>query len=71
MLATQPLDGSFEFEEGGPPGATWRWCEDLTVHLPRLAIKQKMFRLGWAKIRAVISKSDKGGSKWLNAVSKC
>ena len=38
---------------------------------PRLALKQKMFRLGWAKIRAVISESDMGGSKWLNAVSKC
>ena len=30
-----------------------------------------MFRLGWAKIRKyVIRESDKGDSKWLNAVSK-
>ena len=39
---------------------------------PKLAPKQKIFRLGWAKISEyVISESDKGGSKWLNAVSKC
>ena len=31
-----------------------------------------MFRLGRAKIKDyVIMESDKGGSKWLNAVSKC
>ena len=38
---------------------------------PRLALKQKMFRLGRAKISDyVIGESDKGSSKWLNAVSK-
>ena len=40
--------------------------------IPRLALKQRMFRLGRAKIKDyVIRESDKGGSKWLNAVSKC
>ena len=39
---------------------------------PRLALKQKMFRLGRAKINNyIIRESDKGGSKWMNAVSKC
>ena len=39
---------------------------------PRLALKQKMFRLGRAKISDyVIRESDKGGSNWLNVVSKC
>ena len=39
---------------------------------PRLALKQKIFRLGRAKIsNYVIRESDKGSSKWLNAVSKC
>ena len=45
------------------------WCEDSSN--PRIALKQNMFRLGRAKIRAVIRESDKGSSKWLNAVSKC
>ena len=35
-------------------------------------MKQKMFRLGLAKISDyVILESDKGGSKWLYALSKC
>ena len=34
---------------------------------PRLTLKQEMFRLG----RDKTSESDIGGSKWLNAVSKC
>ena len=39
--------------------------------IPRLALKQKMFRLGRAKINDyVIREADKGGSKWLNAVPK-
>ena len=39
---------------------------------PRLALKQKMFRLDGVKISDyVIRESDMGGSKWLNAVSKC
>ena len=39
---------------------------------PKLAPKQKIFRLSRAKISDyVIRESDKGGSKWLNAVSKC
>ena len=56
--------------------ATWRGCGDSfnptsPSSFPRLALKQKMFRLGRAKINYyVIRESDKGGSKWLNAVSK-
>ena len=39
---------------------------------PTLDLKQKMLRLGRAKIRDnVIGESDMGGSKWLNTVSKC
>ena len=39
---------------------------------PRLALTQKMLRLGWVKINYyVIRKSDKGRSKWLNTVSEC
>ena len=39
---------------------------------PKLTLKQKMFKLNRAKITDyVIRESDKGGSKWLNAVSKC
>ena len=39
---------------------------------PRLALKQEMFRLGRAKTSDyVIRESNMGGSKWLNAVSKC
>ena len=39
---------------------------------PRLDLKQKMFRLGLAKISDyVILESDKGGSKWQYALSKC
>ena len=37
-----------------------------------LALKQKMVRLGLAKINKYsIREIEKGGSKWLNAVSKC
>ena len=44
----------------------------LTVHLPQTHLKQKIFRLGRSKISDdVIRESDKGASKWLNAVSKC
>ena len=40
-------------------------------NFPRVALKQKMFILGQAKITDyVIQKSDKGGSKWLSVVSK-
>ena len=39
---------------------------------PRLALNQEIFRLGRAKTSGyVIRESDMGGSKWLNAVSKC
>ena len=39
---------------------------------PRLALKQEMFRLGQTKTSEYfIRESDMGGSKWLNAVSKC
>ena len=37
-----------------------------------MALKQEIFRLGLAKISDyVFRESDKGSSKWLNAVSKC
>ena len=66
------MDGYFEMEEGGP---SWRGCGDsstLKVDLPQTRLKQKIFRLSRAKIRNyVIRESDKGGSKWLNEVSKC
>ena len=57
--------------------ATWRGCGDSfnptsPSTFPRLALKQKMFRLGRAKINNYVNReSDKGGSKWLNAMSKC
>ena len=39
---------------------------------PRLALKQNMFRLGRAEINDYVTReSDKGGSKWLDEVSKC
>ena len=55
--------------------ASWRgFATALPSQLTytRLALKLKMSRLERAKINDfVIRESDKGGSKWLNAVSKC
>ena len=70
--ATQPLDGSFEMEEGGYMEGVWGQLYSHSGTFPRLALKQEMFRLGRAKTSDyVIRESDMGGSKWLNAVSKC
>ena len=42
------------------------------ITFPRLSLKQKMLLLGRAEINDyVIRESEKGGSKWLNEVSKC
>ena len=69
--ATQPLDGSFEMEEGGHMEGVWRQLYPHSGTFPRLLLKQEMFRLGQAKTsNYVIRESDMGGSKWLNAVSK-
>ena len=70
--ATQPLDGSFEMEEGCQIEGVWGQLYPHSGTFPRLALKQEMFRLGGAKTRDyVIRESDMGGSKWLNSVSKC
>ena len=70
--ATQPLDGSFEMEEGGHMEGVWGQLYSHSGTFPRLALKQEMFRLGRAMTSDyVIRESDMGGSKWLNAVSKC
>ena len=70
--ATQPLDGSFKMEEGGHMEWVWGQLYSHSGTFPRLALKQEMFRLGRAKTSDyVIRESDMGGSKWLNAVSKC
>ena len=70
--ATQPLDGSFKMEEGGHMEWVWGQLYSHSGTFPRLALKQEMFRLGRAMTSDyVIRESDMGGSKWLNAVSKC
>ena len=72
QLATQPLDDSFEMEEGGHMEGVWGQLYSHSGTFPRLALKQEMFRLGRAMTSDyVIRESDMGGSKWLNAVSKC
>ena len=51
---------------------TWGQLYPHSGTFPRLALNQEIFRLGRAKISGyVIRESDMGGSKWLNAVSKC
>ena len=55
-------------------GAAWRGCGAALPSqctFPKLAPIQNIFRRGRAKISEyVIREFDKGGSKWLNAVSK-
>ena len=65
--ATQPLDGSFEMEEGCQIEGVWGQLYPHSGTFPRLALKQEMSLLGLVKT----SNYDMGGSKWLNAVSKC
>ena len=68
---TQPLDDSFEMEEGVHIEGAWGQLYPSGT-FPRLALKQEMFRLGRAKTSDyVIREFDVGGSKWLNVVSKC
>ena len=68
---TQPLDDSFEMEEGVHIEGAWGQPYPSGT-FPRLALKQEMFRLGRAKTSDyVIMESNMGSSKWPNAVTKC
>ena len=68
---TQPLDNSFEMEEGVHIEGAWGQLYPSGT-FPRLALKQEMFRLGRAKTSDyVIMESNMGSSKWPNAVTKC
>ena len=68
---TQPLDDSFEMEEGVHIEGAWGQPYPSGT-FPRLALKQEMFRLGRANIsNYVIMESNMGSSKWPNAVTKC
>ena len=68
---TQPLDDSFEMEEGVHIEGAWGQLYPSGT-FPRLALKQEMFWLGRAKTRDyVIMESNIGSSKWPNAVTKC
>ena len=61
-----------DMEEGGHILGTWGQLYPHSGTFPRLALNQEIFRLGRAKTSGyVIRESDMGGSKWLNAVSKC
>ena len=68
---TQPLDDSFEMEEGVHIEGAWGQPYPSGT-FPRLALKQEMFRLGRAKTSDyVIMESNMGSSKWPNAETKC
>ena len=76
MEAAGHLAFGWLLQDGG--GAQYRgcgWHPSLTMHLPKFCPEAENIQTwpaGRAKIsNYVIKESDKGGSKWLNGVSKC
>ena len=68
---TQPLEFSFEMEEGVHIEGAWGQLYPSGT-FPRHALKQEMFRLGLANAsNYVIMATNMGSSKRPNAVTKC